>query len=129
VANIDLSSQIGSSWNQSYKFLFLQETKGVIHAVFTVLGYSAPLEQARFRCGGAEDTDLIWLQLGITLKVEKIQSQPYISCFGGWQTGELVEANHSITATYEDFGRNIRVTLYFDKIHPEKGIIKRVVPL
>jgi len=127
---LDLKDHLTSNGYQDYELINLTRRAKHVYLFLKVSGPSRPLGGSSM-CGAGEETDMIWLQLDQSLKIDKAQSENVESCFTDndlIEQGDWTERSHW-EATFDDLRDRTEKHLIYDSSHPDRGFQISTIPM
>ena len=127
---LDLKGHLTSSGYQDYELINLRRTPKHVYLFLKVSGASRPLGGSSM-CGAGEETDMVWLQLDQSLKIDKAQSENVESCFTDnnlIEQGDWTEKGHW-EATFDDLRDRTEKRLMYDSSRPDRGFQISTIPM
>jgi len=119
---LDIKNYITSDGYQEYELLDFAPRKHHTYLLLQVSGPSRPLGGSSM-CGAGEETDVVWLQLSKSWRIEKGQSENIDSCF---HSTEVMEEgawkNKQWEVTTDDFQDGLEKQIIYDSVHPETAL-------
>jgi hypothetical protein len=116
---------LSSQGEEEFKLHDLQKVSDGYVLLMEITGYSRPYGGSSY-CGAGEESDLVWMEIGRDLKVQKQSSVLINSCFKNVENAGLKKEASGLLSWEINLGQRV---VQYDPQKPLNGLIIRSSPL